>query len=198
MGAHILAIKDMAGLCQPYAAQQAGEGAEGRDRPADPLPHARHERHQRRARSCARATRASTSSIWRIASMSGTTQPAEPELDRRRAAAHAARHRTRSRRAQRVLRLLGAVREFYAPFDTAPKTRQRRGLPARDARRPVHEPEGAGGGMGLGHRWPEIARTYAEVNQLFGDIVKVTPIAARSSATWRCSCSPAASSRPTW
>jgi pyruvate carboxylase len=29
--------------------------------------------------------------------------------------------------------------------------------------------------MGLGHRWPEIARCYAEVNQLFGDIVKVTP-----------------------
>jgi pyruvate carboxylase len=29
--------------------------------------------------------------------------------------------------------------------------------------------------MGLGHRWPEISRTYAEVNQLFGDIVKVTP-----------------------
>jgi pyruvate carboxylase len=29
--------------------------------------------------------------------------------------------------------------------------------------------------MGLAHRWPEIARTYAEVNQLFGDIVKVTP-----------------------
>ena len=29
--------------------------------------------------------------------------------------------------------------------------------------------------MGLEKRWPEIARTYAEVNQLFGDIVKVTP-----------------------
>ena len=29
--------------------------------------------------------------------------------------------------------------------------------------------------MGLAHRWPEIARCYAEVNQLFGDIVKVTP-----------------------
>jgi pyruvate carboxylase len=29
--------------------------------------------------------------------------------------------------------------------------------------------------MGVAHRWPEIARTYAEVNQLFGDIVKVTP-----------------------
>jgi pyruvate carboxylase len=29
--------------------------------------------------------------------------------------------------------------------------------------------------MGLEERWPEIARTYAEVNRMFGDIVKVTP-----------------------
>jgi pyruvate carboxylase len=29
--------------------------------------------------------------------------------------------------------------------------------------------------MGLGARWPEIAHAYAEVNQLCGDIVKVTP-----------------------
>src|SRR4029077_11478824 len=29
--------------------------------------------------------------------------------------------------------------------------------------------------MGLGHRWREVEKMYAEVNQLFGDIVKVTP-----------------------
>ena len=29
--------------------------------------------------------------------------------------------------------------------------------------------------MGLGSRWPEIAQCYSEVNELFGDIVKVTP-----------------------
>ncbi|MFY0645602.1 pyruvate carboxylase [Sulfitobacter geojensis] len=29
--------------------------------------------------------------------------------------------------------------------------------------------------MGLDDRWPEVARTYADVNQMFGDIVKVTP-----------------------
>lgn len=29
--------------------------------------------------------------------------------------------------------------------------------------------------LGLAERWPEIARTYADVNQMFGDIVKVTP-----------------------
>ncbi|MBM1687825.1 pyruvate carboxylase [Sulfitobacter geojensis] len=29
--------------------------------------------------------------------------------------------------------------------------------------------------LGLDDRWPEVARTYADVNQMFGDIVKVTP-----------------------
>ncbi|MGR3503681.1 pyruvate carboxylase [Pseudaestuariivita sp.] len=29
--------------------------------------------------------------------------------------------------------------------------------------------------MGLEERWPEVARTYQDVNQMFGDIVKVTP-----------------------
>lgn len=29
--------------------------------------------------------------------------------------------------------------------------------------------------LGLEHRWPEVAERYAEVNRLFGDIVKVTP-----------------------
>ena len=33
----------------------------------------------------------------------------------------------------------------------------------------------AGRALGLEHRWPEVADAYAEVNQLFGDIVKVTP-----------------------
>ena len=31
------------------------------------------------------------------------------------------------------------------------------------------------GSLGLIARWPEICRMYADVNQLFGDIVKVTP-----------------------
>jgi pyruvate carboxylase len=31
--------------------------------------------------------------------------------------------------------------------------------------------------MGLEDRWPEIAKTYADVNHAFGDVIKVTPIA---------------------
>jgi pyruvate carboxylase len=67
------------------------------------------------------------------------------------------------------------VRTFYAPFDTSPRT--------GSAEVYLHEMPGGqftnlkeqAASMGLGHRWPEIARCYAEVNQLFGDIVKVTP-----------------------
>ncbi|HEY8962434.1 MAG TPA: biotin/lipoyl-containing protein, partial [Luteolibacter sp.] len=64
---------------------------------------------------------------------------------------------------------------FYKPFDSAP----------RAGTAEVYEHEMPGGqytnlreqaaAMGLGHRWREIARTYADVNLLFGDIVKVTP-----------------------
>ena len=37
-GAHILGIKDMAGLCKPPAARAPDRGAESRDRHPDPLP----------------------------------------------------------------------------------------------------------------------------------------------------------------
>jgi pyruvate carboxylase len=67
------------------------------------------------------------------------------------------------------------VAAYYAPFNTAP----------RSGTAEVYDHEMPGGqytnlkeqaaSMGLGQRWPEIARVYAEVNQLFGDIVKVTP-----------------------
>jgi pyruvate carboxylase len=29
--------------------------------------------------------------------------------------------------------------------------------------------------MGIDRRWPEVSKTYAVVNQMFGDVIKVTP-----------------------
>jgi pyruvate carboxylase len=68
-----------------------------------------------------------------------------------------------------------AVREQYYPFEEDVKS------PAAD----VYHHEMPGGqytnlkqqakAMHLEHRWNEIADAYATVNQLFGDIVKVTP-----------------------
>jgi pyruvate carboxylase len=67
------------------------------------------------------------------------------------------------------------VRTYYAPFDSGPK--------AGSARLYDHEIPGGqytnlreqAVALGLGHRWHAVERTFAEVNQLFGDIVKVTP-----------------------
>jgi pyruvate carboxylase len=174
MGAHFLAIKDMAGLCRPAAAQRAGQGAQGGNRPADPFPHARHQRH--RAASVLSASEAGVDVVdLAIASMSGSTS--QPNLNSIVAALqHPARHRPGFGRAERVFAdYWEQVRGLLRAVRHRPAQRQRGGLSARNARRPVHQPQGTGRQHGPGQRWPEIARTYAEVNQLFGDIVKVTP-----------------------
>jgi pyruvate carboxylase len=67
------------------------------------------------------------------------------------------------------------VRSYYEPFDNAPLS--------GTAEVYLHEMPGGqytnlreqAEAMGLGERWHDIARTYAAVNQAFGDIVKVTP-----------------------
>jgi len=67
------------------------------------------------------------------------------------------------------------VREWYEPFDS--------GLKTGTAEVYLHEMPGGqftnlkeqAKAMGLGDKWPLVAQTYADVNMLFGDIVKVTP-----------------------
>jgi pyruvate carboxylase len=67
------------------------------------------------------------------------------------------------------------VRRFYRPFESE----------MRAGSSDVYEHEMPGGqytnlreqaqAMGLGERWQEITQTYATVNRLFGDVIKVTP-----------------------
>ncbi len=67
------------------------------------------------------------------------------------------------------------VRGQYAAFET--------GMQAPSSEVYLHEMPGGqftnlkaqAASLGLEDRWPEVARTYADVNQMFGDIVKVTP-----------------------
>ncbi|MDX5438679.1 MAG: pyruvate carboxylase, partial [Pontibacter sp.] len=67
------------------------------------------------------------------------------------------------------------VREYYYPFES--------GLKAGTAGVYHHEIPGGqysnlrpqANALGLGDKWETIKETYAEVNQLFGDVVKVTP-----------------------
>ncbi len=174
MGAHFLAIKDMAGVCRPYAAYTLVKAL--KEEIGIPIHFHTHDTSGVAAASILEANDAQVDIVdLAIGSMSGSTS--QPNLNSIVAALQ---------RGPRDTGLdLGALNEFsdyweavrtaYAPFDTSPRS--------GSAEVYLHEMPGGqytnlkeqAASMGLGNRWPEIARTYAEVNQLFGDIVKVTP-----------------------
>ena len=174
MGAHILAIKDMAGLCRPYAAKALVKAL--KDEIGIPVHFHTHDTSGVNAASVLQASDAGVDVVdLAIASMSGSTS--QPNLNSIVAALQ-----NTPRETGLDLDTLNEfsdywehARNFYAPFDTAPKTGSGEVY--------LHEMPGGqytnlreqAASMGLGHRWPEIARCYREVNDLFGDIVKVTP-----------------------
>ena len=174
MGAHFLAIKDMAGLCRPYAARALVKAL--KDEIGIPVHFHTHDTSGINASSVLQAGDAGVDVVdLAIASMSGSTS--QPNLN---SVVAALQHTPRETGLD--LDALNEfsdywehVRAFYAPFDTAPKT--------GSAEVYLHEMPGGqytnlkeqAASMGLGARWPEIARCYREVNDLLGDIVKVTP-----------------------
>ena len=88
-----------------------------------------------------------------------------------------ARHRARSREPASAVRLLGAgariaTRPSRATCDPAPPRSMCTACLAASS--PICASRLARSGID-DMRWPEVAQAYAEVNELFGDIVKVTP-----------------------
>jgi pyruvate carboxylase len=174
LGAHFLAIKDMAGLCKPYAAYELVRTL--REEIDIPIHFHTHDTSGLNAASILKASEAGVDiADAAIASMSGGTS--QPNLN---SIVEALRHTPRD--TQLDIEALNecsdyweAVRTYYSPFDSGPKSGSAR----------LYQHEIPGGqytnlreqavAMGLGHRWREVEKTYADVNQLFGDIVKVTP-----------------------
>ncbi len=174
MGAHILAIKDMAGLCKPHAAFKLVTAL--KEEIGIPIHFHTHDTSGLNAASAIAASKAGVDIVdLAIASMSGSTS--QPNMNSI-CAALASTERDPGLDFDSLNEFSDYWEEvlgFYKPFDSAP----------RAGTAEVYEHEMPGGqytnlreqanSMGLGQRWREIARTYAEVNQLFGDIVKVTP-----------------------
>ena len=174
MGAHIIAIKDMAGLCKPYAAEKLVKAL--RQEVGVPIHFHTHDTSGVNSASVLKAAEAGVHvADGAVASMSGQTS--QPNLN---SIVAALRHTRRDTgldpdALNEFSDYWEVVREYYAPFDTGLKF----GTPE------VYLHEMPGGqftnlkeqaeSMGLGARWREIARTYADVNMAFGDIVKVTP-----------------------
>ena len=174
LGAHFLAIKDMAGLCKPYAAFQLVRAL--REEIGIPIHFHTHDTSGLNAASVLKAADAGVDvADAAVASMSGGTS--QPNLN---SIVEALRHTPRDTRLDvdalnECSDYWETVRTYYLPFDSAPKTGSAR----------LYQHEIPGGqytnlreqatAMGLSHRWREVEKMYARVNQLFGDIVKVTP-----------------------
>jgi pyruvate carboxylase len=174
MGAHVLAIKDMAGLCRPFAAYALVKAL--KEEIGLPIHFHTHDTSGVNSASVLKASEAGVDIVdLAIASMSGSTS--QPNLNSMVAALQHTRRDTGLdlNALNEFSEYWREVQAYYSPFDTAP----------RSGGADVYQHEMPGGqytnlkeqaaSMGLAQRWPEIARTYTEVNQLFGDIVKVTP-----------------------
>ena len=174
MGAHILALKDMSGLCHPNAAYKLIKAL--RKEIAIPVHFHTHDSSGIAGASIIKAAEAGVDAVdLSISSLSGLT--AQPNLN---SIIHAMRGDKRDTKLdQKFFDDLSiyweAIRQYYEPFDTSPKFGSAE----------VYRHEMPGGqytnlreqarALGLGARWPEVVRYYREVNDLLGDIVKVTP-----------------------
>jgi len=173
-GANLIAIKDMAGLCKPYAAAKLVEAL--RSEVGVPIHFHTHDIGGAQAASVIEASEMGLDiADGAIASMSGLTS--QPSLN---AIVEALRFTPRETAVNPdtlidLSRYWGEVRSLYAPFES--------GLTAPSAE--VYAYEMPGGqytnlyqqakSLGLAARWHEVCKAYADVNMLFGDIVKVTP-----------------------
>jgi pyruvate carboxylase len=173
-GAHILGIKDMAGLCKPYAAGLLVK--ELKREVGIPIHFHTHDTSGIQAASILKACEAGVDAVdLAIASMSGCTsqvnlnsmvavlqsQPRSPGLD--------------LASLNQISDYFEEVRKWYYPFESE----------LRAGTSEVYEHEMPGGqysnlkqqaaALGLAGKWSEVKRAYSQANLLLGDLVKVTP-----------------------
>ena len=174
MGAHILAIKDMAGLCKPAAAKKLV--ATLKQEIGIPIHFHTHDTAGIQAASILNAAEEGLEiADGAFASMSGGTSqvnlntlvesirysPRESQLD--------------TDAMTELSEYWKAARQFYAPFESESLV----------AGGDLYQHEMPGGqytnlyqqakALGLADQWSLICKRYADANQLLGDIVKVTP-----------------------
>ncbi|MCD6528003.1 MAG: pyruvate carboxylase [Desulfuromonas sp.] len=174
MGAHILGIKDMAGLLKPFAAEKLVKAL--KNEIGIPIHLHTHDTSGNGGTMLLMAAQAGVDIVdTALSSISGlTSQPSmnallatmegsilDPSVD--------------NEGMQTLANYWETVRTYYEPFESE--------LRASTAQ--VYEHEIPGGqysnykpqveGLGLGHRWEECKDMYRKVNHMFGDLVKVTP-----------------------
>ncbi len=173
-GAHILAIKDMAGLLKPYAAAELV--TELKNAVKIPIHLHTHDTSGLQVATYLKAIEAGVDVIdVALSSMSGLTSQPNFNSIIEMMQFHGRENAMNKTALQEQSNYWEAVRQYYYPFES--------GLQASTAE--VFEHEIPGGqysnlkpqaiALGLGDRFEEVKKAYKTVNDLFGDIVKVTP-----------------------
>jgi pyruvate carboxylase len=173
-GAHILAIKDMTGLLKPYAAKELVSAL--KDAIKLPVHLHTHDTSSLQSATYLKAIEAGVDVVdVALGGVSGLTS--QPNFN---AVVEMMKGQKRENKydinsLNQFSNYWEIVREYYYPFES--------GLKAGTA--DVYHHEIPGGqysnlgpqarGLGLIEKFEEIKQRYAEVNELFGDIVKVTP-----------------------
>ena len=173
-GVNILGIKDMAGVCKPHAARELVKAL--KEEVGLPIHFHTHDTSGISAASVLAAIEAGCDAVdGAMDAMSGLTS--QPNLG---SVASALQGTARDPKMDKnamfaISQYWEGVRRQYEPFEAD----------MRSGTSDVYRHEMPGGqytnlreqarAMGIEHRWTEVAQAYADVNQLFGDIVKVTP-----------------------
>lgn len=174
MGAHILGIKDMAGLLKPFAAEKLVRAL--KNEISIPIHLHTHDTSGNGTAMLLMATQAGVDIVdGALSSVSGLTS--QPSLNSLLAALRGSMWDPNLDEAglQKLANYWETVRTYYEPFESE--------LRAPTAQVYYHEIPGGQysnykpqvEGLGLGHRWEECKHMYRKVNDMFGDIVKVTP-----------------------
>ena len=173
-GAHILAIKDMAGLLKPYAATELITAL--KETVDIPIHLHTHDTSALQHATYLKAIEAGVDVVdVALGGLSGLT--AQPNFNSMLELMrfHERENPMDIESLNKFSNYWEVVREYYYPFES--------GLKAGTAEVFKHEIPGGQysnlipqmTALGLADRFDEVKNTYAEVNQLFGDIVKVTP-----------------------
>ncbi|RDW17957.1 pyruvate carboxylase [Oceanobacillus chungangensis] len=173
-GAHILGIKDMAGLLKPEAAYQLISSL--KDTLNIPIHLHMHDTSGNGVVTYARAIDAGVDVVdVATGAMAGlTSQPSAQSLY------HALEGTDRQPKVnignyEKISNYWEGVREYYQDFES--------GMKAPHTEIYFHEMPGGqysnlkqqAKAVGLEERWDEVKKTYHQVNEMFGDIIKVTP-----------------------
>ncbi|NCX58157.1 MAG: pyruvate carboxylase [Rhodobacteraceae bacterium] len=173
-GAHVLGLKDMAGLLKPAAATMLIKTL--KTEIGIPIHFHTHDTSGIAASTILAASEAGVDAVDTAmdAFSGGTSQPCLGSI------VEALRHTERDTEldiddVRQINNYWEHVRAQYVAFESGSSA------PASEVY--LHEMPGGqftnlkaqARSLGLEEQWPEIAKTYADVNQMFGDIVKVTP-----------------------